>query len=46
MKIDLFQSVATAEFSKFSDILSAVGDGWGSLACCSPWGHKESDTTE
>ena len=23
-----------------------VGDGQGSLACCSPWGHKESDTTE
>ena len=23
-----------------------VGDGWGSLACCSPWGCKESDTTE
>ena len=22
-----------------------VGDGQGSLACCSPWGHKESDTT-
>ena len=22
------------------------GDGQGSLACCSPWGHKESDTTE
>ena len=21
------------------------GDGQGSLACCSPWGHKESDTT-
>ena len=20
--------------------------GQGSLACCSPWGHKESDTTE
>ena len=19
---------------------------WESLACCSPWGHKESDTTE
>ena len=19
---------------------------WGGLACCSPWGHKESDTTE
>ena len=22
-----------------------VGDGQGSLACCSPWGGKESDTT-
>ena len=21
-------------------------DGQGSLACCSPWGPKESDTTE
>ena len=21
-------------------------EGWGSLACCSPWGHKEPDTTE
>ena len=23
-----------------------VGDGQGSLACCGPWGRKESDTTE
>ena len=23
-----------------------VGDEQGSLACCSPWGHKESDMTE
>ena len=23
-----------------------VGDGQQSLACCSPWGHKELDTTE
>ena len=22
------------------------GEGQGSLACCSPWGHKESDTAE
>ena len=22
------------------------GEGQGSLMCCSPWGHKESDTTE
>ena len=23
-----------------------VGEGQGSLACCSPWGHKESDMTK
>ena len=23
-----------------------VGDGQGSLPYCSPWGHKELDTTE
>ena len=23
-----------------------VGDGQGNLVCCSPWGCKESDTTE
>ena len=23
-----------------------VGDGQGGLACCSPWGLKESDTAE
>ena len=23
-----------------------IGDGQGVLACCSPWGHKELDTTE
>ena len=22
------------------------GEGQGSLACCSPWGYKESDITE
>ena len=28
--------------------LNKLGDskGWRSLACCSPWGHKELDTTE
>ena len=25
---------------------SGVGDGQVSLACCSPWGHRESDMTE
>ena len=29
-----------------SEQAPGVGDGQGSLACCSPWGHKESDTTE
>ena len=23
-----------------------VANGQGSLVCCSPWGHKESDTTK
>ena len=23
-----------------------VGDGQGSLECCSPWGHKKLDMTE
>ena len=23
-----------------------IGDGQGSLACCSPWGHKELDIPE
>ena len=23
-----------------------VGDGQGGLACCGPWGSKESDTTK
>ena len=25
---------------------SGLGDGQGNLACCSPWGCKESDMTE
>ena len=23
-----------------------VGEGQGSLTCCSPWGHRDLDTTE
>ena len=30
---------------EFEQALGVV-DGQGSLACCSPWGRKESDTTE
>ena len=29
-----------------SEQAPGVGDGQGSLACCSPWSRKESDTTE
>ena len=29
-----------------SEQAPGVGDGQGSLACCSPWGHKDLDTTE
>ena len=29
-----------------SEETPGVGDGQGSLACCSPWGCKESDATE
>ena len=28
------------------DMSLGVGDGQGGLVCCSPWGCKESDTTE
>ena len=30
---------------EFEQVLG-VGGGHGSLACCSPWDSKESDTTE
>ena len=29
-----------------SEQAPGVGDGQGSLVCCSPWGRKESDMTE
>ena len=31
-------------FSKLQEMVK--DEGQGSLVCCSPWGHKESDTTE
>ena len=33
------------EFDEFEQILGD-SEGQGGLVCCSPWGHKESDTTE
>ena len=29
-----------------SESTPGVGEGQGSLACCSPWGRKQSDMTE
>ena len=31
---------------EFAQAAPGVGEGQGSLACCSPWGHKESGLTE
>ena len=28
------------------ELTPRVANGQGGLACCRPWGHKESDTTE
>ena len=30
---------------EFEQVMGA-GDGQGNLACCSPWGHNESDMIE
>ena len=38
-------SMAMTNGHEFEQVLG-VGDGQGSLVCCSPWGRKESDTTE
>ena len=31
---------------EFEQAPGVGGGGQGSLACCSPWGRKDSDTTE
>ena len=33
------------QLDEFEQVLGD-GDGQGSLACCNPWGCKETDTTE
>ena len=43
--LDCFH-VLTIVSSAFMNITLGVGDGQGGLACCDPWGRKESDTTE
>ena len=34
------------DFIFWAPKVPGVGDGQGSLACCSSWGHKESDVTK
>ena len=31
---------------EFGQAQTGVGEGQGSLVCCSPWGRKESNTTQ
>ena len=31
---------------EFTETGDGIGDGQGGLVCCSPRGHKKSDTTE
>ena len=38
-------SITDAMDMDLSKLQKIVKDG-GSLVCCSPWGHEESDTTE
>ena len=38
--------IGLGKSNKKSDSTPGVGDGQGGLACCSPLGLKESDTTE
>ena len=39
---DITNSMDVNEFEQ----VMGVGDGQGSLSCCTPWDHKELDTTE
>ena len=38
-------SITDSMNMNLSKLWEMVKDRQGSLACCSPWGHKESDTT-
>ena len=41
-RLDVITDMMDMSLSKFCELVM----GQGSLACCSPWGRKESDTTE
>ena len=41
--LDIITDSMDMNLSKFQEIGAQADDGQGSLACCSPWGRKESD---
>ena len=41
--LDIITDSMDMNLSKFQEIGAKADDGQGSLACCSPWGRKESD---
>ena len=44
-KMRWLEGISGLEGHEFKQV-PGVGDGQGSLTCCSPWGRKESDMTE
>ena len=42
---EMIGMVSPTQWTWFESTLG-VGDGQGGLVCCSPWGRKESDTTQ
>ena len=41
----IFDFVILRNVEELAEISQGDSEGQGSLACCSPWGHKESETT-
>ena len=46
LELDMEQQISSKSGKDYVKALPGVGDGQGGLACCGPWGCKESDMTE
>ena len=46
LKLDMEQRIGSKSEKHYAKALPRIGDRRGGLACCGPWGYKESDTTE
>ena len=46
LKVTFFSYICLGVGLQGHMVVPGFGDGQGSLACCSPWGCKEPDTTE